>query len=52
MFSREPTLSTERKVTLRGVDFLLRVHRDKAIARNDAPRIVTIDESGANQAAL
>jgi transposase-like protein len=43
------------------VDFLLRAHRDKAaarryfekaIARNDAPRIVTIDKSGANQAAL
>ena len=43
------------------VDFLLRAHLDKAAARryfekaiahNDAPRIVTIDKSGANQAAL
>jgi len=43
------------------VDFLLRAHWDKAAAqryfekaiiRNDAPEIVTIDKSGANQAAL
>lgn len=43
------------------VDFLLRAHRDKAaarryfekaIAQNGAPEIVTMDKSGANQAAL